>query len=354
MSHRSEMTPNERLYALLAGKPIDQVPLYLMAKGFCAKIVGYDLPGIYTDAARHFWSQIWAGEMYGITHLCTRFSYHAAHAAAFGGEIKFPTGEFAQSPTVARHAVNSAEDVDKVRFAPVADNSYVRMMMEFSRLADRQGLPVVPHAGTPLTQTENLCGPQLLLTWMIKKPELVHRMLRMVTDYMLDVVRYFMETFGTERLIVFTAGSVESNQLISPKQFREFALPYLKESYEKMLGLGVKHIFTHICGDQNLNLPYWSQVPLGNPGIVSIGHEVDIATAIKYFGDTCIIAGNLETTVIQQGTPQRVYELAKKCIEEGKKALRGYVLMPGCELPPNAPPYNVYMLRKAINDFGRY
>jgi uroporphyrinogen-III decarboxylase len=30
------------------------------------------------------------------------------------------------------------------------------------------------------------------------------------------------------------------------------------------------------------------------------------------------------------------------------------MLMPGCEIPPNAPPHNVYVMRKAIDDFGRY
>jgi len=117
--------------------------------------------------------------------------------------------------------------------------------------------------------------------------------------------------------------------------------------------MGVKHINTHICGEQNLNLPYWAEIPMGNPGIISIGHEVDLDTASKYFPDH-IIVGNVEPALIQTGKPEEVYELSRICIEKGKKHPGGFALAPGCELPPMAPPYNVWMMRKAINDFGWY
>lgn len=32
----------------------------------------------------------------------------------------------------------------------------------------------------------------------------------------------------------------------------------------------------------------------------------------------------------------------------------GFAFGPSCELPPKAPPYNVWVMRKAINDFGWY
>jgi uroporphyrinogen decarboxylase len=64
--------------------------------------------------------------------------------------------------------------------------------------------------------------------------------------------------------------------------------------------------------------------------------------------------GNIEPAIIQSGTPQQVYELSRICIEKGKKIPGGFILAAGCELPPKAPPYNVWMMTKAINDFGWY
>ena len=147
----------------------------------------------------------------------------------------------------------------------------------------------------------------------------------------------------------------DANQVISPKQFEEFAFPYQKELHEKVFELGIKRFtHSHICGDQNLNLPFWAQVPMGTPGIVSFGHEVELTTAIRYFGDTCIIAGNVEPAVIQNGTPDQVYQLCRRCVEAAKYAPRGFILTTGCALPPMAPPYNVYMMKKAVSDFGWY
>jgi len=92
---------------------------------------------------------------------------------------------------------------------------------------------------------------------------------------------------------------------------------------------------------------------MGVSGIVSIGSEVDITTAIEYFRDT-IIAGNIEPAIIQTGTPREIYELCRQAIEKGKRAPRGYALMQGCEVPVDTPPYNLYTMKKAVDDFGRY
>ena len=354
--HPECMTSQQRINALLTGQPLDRVPLYLMAKGFSANCTGFDLASVYHDVKKSLWSQVWTDELIDADSLVPRLSYHSGMAVEFGAEIEFPTGEWAQSPSVKQRPVNSEEDVEKLKLPEVnkTGDGYVAAMLEFGKLADKLGLPIVPHTGTPLTQTENLCGSDLLMRWMLKRPELVHQLLQLVTAFLFEVVKSFVEAFGTERLIVYQAGSVESNQLISPRQFEQFAFPYIKDLNERIVSLGVKHIFCHICGEQNMNLPYWEQIPLGEPGLVSIGHEIDLTTAIKSFGDRCVIVGNLKTAIIQEGNPQQVYELARQCIEKGKQAPRGYVLAPGCELPPKSPPYNVYTMRKAIDDFGWY
>jgi uroporphyrinogen-III decarboxylase len=67
-----------------------------------------------------------------------------------------------------------------------------------------------------------------------------------------------------------------------------------------------------------------------------------------------IILGNIEPALIQLGTPKEIYDACHVAIEKGKKHKRGFILAPGCELPPPTPPYNVWMMAKAVNDFGYY
>jgi len=58
--------------------------------------------------------------------------------------------------------------------------------------------------------------------------------------------------------------------------------------------------------------------------------------------------------VIQAGRPEKVYELARICIEKGRRHPGGFMLGPGCEMPPKAAPYNVWTMMKAVSDFGWY
>ena len=111
--------------------------------------------------------------------------------------------------------------------------------------------------------------------------------------------------------------------------------------------------YCDICGEQNKNLPYWSQLDFGDPGILSFGHEVDLEVAGKYFPQD-IIYGNIEPAIMQEGSYQEVYELCRVAIEKGRKAEGGFIIGPGCDMPAAMPPLNAFAMTKAVNDFGWY
>jgi uroporphyrinogen decarboxylase len=345
-----EMTSQERMNALLMRQPVDHAGLFLFARGFCAKNTGISLREFYADPEKSLEAQIWTARMYGNDENL-KFGFASSAAWDFGGEIKMPSAEFDQTPMVVRYPVQSEEDVWKLEIPYVKRAGMVPLNMEFCRLQEKKGLVKTVSIGAPFMNAANVCGLENLSRWMFKKPDLAHRLLRVVTDYGIRLAQYWVETFGPENIEFRTSTPTSSNQVISPKHFKEFSLPYLKELHEKVLGVGVRYMYTHICGNQNLNLPYYTQVPFGDPGIVSFGHEVDLTKAIEFLGDRCIIVGNVEPRVILMGSPDEVYGLSKECIEKGKKATRGFILGPGCELPPMAPACNVWAMRKAINDF---
>ena len=177
--------------------------------------------------------------------------------------------------------------------------------------------------------------------------------MRLATDYVVNVAQYWKDIFGLERVLPMGGEPTASNQMISPKTFEQFALPYIKESHERVLGMGYKHLYCHICGEQNDNLPFWIQVPFGDPGIISIGHEISLETAAKHFPDE-IILGNLDTTIVQMGTPDEIYEATRKTVVEGKNLANGYIFSPGCDLPPMASTEQVMAMTHAVNDHGWY
>ena len=350
---QDEMTKKERIEALLGGKPVDRVPLYPFIMGFSARNVGYHIATTYSDPKKSFEAQLWTQEQYGFDWGPV-YGYASYGTWEFGGKIRMPTSDYEQAPSHTDFPVQSEEDVDRLELPDVRVAGCLPLALEFSRLQAEHGTPITLVFGGSFTIAGNICPVEQLCRWMLKKPELVQRILQLATDHIGDAARYWADTFGAEQVIVQIWEPLASNDIISPKQFQKFVLPYLRESSEHILSTGVKHIFYHICGNQNLNLPYWAQVPMGSPGICSVGSQIEIATAIEHLGDMAIIAGNVEPYLLQTAEPGQVYELCRRAIEAGKKAPHGFMLMSGCETPPNTPPYNVYMMRKAIDTFGRY
>jgi len=353
MTSQDSVIHQDRVEALLKGEKVDQVPLFHFIIGFCARNVGYSVADMYRDPEKSFMAQLWTFEQYGVDGG-PDYGYASYGGWEFGGEIKFPSSEWQQAPSHVGFPVNSEEDLARLKMPNVRTAGSLPLAMEFSRLQDKFNKPISVVLGGNFSIAGNICPVGTLCRWMLKKPEAAHRLLRIATDHLVEVVHYWADSFGAERVIPNLWEPVAANNIISPRQFEQFALPYIKEANERMLAMGIKHILYHICGEQNMNLPHWAKIPMGDPGLVTFGHEVDLNTAINYFGDSCLILGNVEPSIIQNGTHQQVYDLCRQCIEKAKHAPKGFMLMSGCEIPPMSPPYNVYMMKKAIDDFGHY
>jgi uroporphyrinogen decarboxylase len=346
-----KMTSSERVNAFLSGEEVDHIGFYPFARGFCAKVTGETIEKFYIDPEKSFESQLWTQQMFGHEES---LKFGAANFGSweFGGEIKLPASEWQQAPSTTVYPVETEEDVDKLEIPDIKTAGMIPLNMEFSKIQEKNDVIRTVVLGSPFLIAANVCSMARLSRWMIKKPELVHRVLQLSTAFGISLAQYWVDTFGGEKVEVRDATPTESNQVISPQQFKEFSFPYLMELHEKVLAMGVKHFYTHICGDQNLNLPYLAEIPYGDPGIVSFGHEVDISKTLEYFDKHCIVVGNVEPALLQTKRPKDIYELSKQCIQKGMKASRGFFLGSGCELPPMTPSCNVWAMKKAINDFG--
>ena len=347
------MTPPERMGAIMTRQRPDRVPFIPFIFGFCAKNVGYPVRSVYDDAEKSFWAQMWTAEMFGYD-ASPLYGYASMGGWEFGGEIKMPESVWESAPVVTRFPATTPEEVEALEVPEVEMAGAYPIAIEFAKIQQQLGMPIFVQAGSPFTVAGNICKVDVLCRWLMKKPDVAHNLLTKVTDFLKKVVDYYMEKFPDYPITVFTGEPTAANQVISPRQFEEFVLPYLMDSHQHFIDSGIKNIFCHICGEHNLNLPHWAKVPFGDPGLVSFGHEVDLTKAIEIFGDQHVILGNVEPQVIQEGTWQEVYELSKVCIEKGKYAPSGYILMAGCDVPVQAIPYNLYAMKKAVMDFGFY
>jgi uroporphyrinogen decarboxylase len=351
---KPRMTKDERWFALLNRKPLDRIAVFGFAGGFSAVHCGLTVADAYNQPKKLFDAVTKTAEEFGWQDL-PRIAYASMGAWEFGGDITWPSGQYDQAPKITRYPVTKPEDIDRLEVPEIQKAGIVPLMMEVSKMQKKSGAALVAMMTLgPWSLASNLCGIETICRWSLKSPELVHKIQKKVLPFSIGLIKYWADTFGADRLFPWVGGSAAaSNQLISPAHFEKFVLPYMKELYHEAHALGLKHIYCHICGEQNMNLHYWSQLDFGDPGIVSFGHEVDLETASEYFpGD--IIMGNINPSVLQTGTPEDVYELTKEAIEKGKKCPGGFMLGPGCEMPPKTPENNILAMMQAVSDCGWY
>jgi uroporphyrinogen decarboxylase len=359
MLKKATMTDRERIEALLRGEKPDRVPLWpFTSGGYAVKNAGYTISDAYNKPEKALEAQRWCCEQYGWIFAPT-IGYAAHGGWEFGGEIRWPSEKLQHAPAVVKYVAETEDDVWKLEVPRLENAGIIPLLREFYTLSSKERLDNEPFnvkcfgAGAAFTTAGNIAGPEKLCTWMRTSPDVAHRLLRLATDYIKSYAQYWKGLFGIEGVLPTGAEPTSSNQLISPRHFEQFAMPYLKEVNEHFLDLGYKHLYVHICGEHNDNLPYWTQIPMGSPGFVSFGSEVELRKAASYFPRD-IVVGNIAPDIFLNGTPQQVYDTTRKVIKEGKECPGGFVLSPGCELPPTAPPLNVWMMTKAVNDFGWY
>jgi uroporphyrinogen decarboxylase len=329
------------------------VPFDLFASGFCARSAGFQIAEIYSNPMKSFHAQLLTKKRFG--HDGDPLYVYASQGAwEMGGEIRFPEREFEQAPVIVRFPITTIEDIEALEIPEISKAGAVPLMKEFSDLQRDNGMMITLPCGTPFKFAANAMDLSAFVRLMLREPARVHQLLRKLTDFCVKLIAYWVNLFGPERILCRDSAPTENNKMISPKQFETFSLPYLVEVHERAFAMGIRRFCTHICGEQNLNLDLWKRVPMGDAGIMSFGHEVDLEKARAMFGDRSIIAGNVEPSKIQFGTADEVYHLCGEAIRKGKDSRMGFILMPGCELPPDSHPQNVLMMKKAVEDFGRY
>jgi uroporphyrinogen decarboxylase len=351
----SMMTDLECIKAMLNKEPPERVVYWEYCTNAIAAVqYGKTIKDAYTDPDFSYKTQKQISQDIG-------WLFHPIYpclGADFGGEVKWPESIYAQAPAIVRYPVECENDISKLKITDIESLPSVRDGLIFSRLSageklDNEPFNVTFSCAGPFTSVGDLCGLERLARWIIYKPELVHTLLRITTDYIVKGAEVWFKHFADTDILFLQSEPLTSNQIISPHHFEQFAFPYISELHHRVLGIGYRHIFCHICGDQNGNLPYWKQIPMGFPGIISTGPSIEIETAARYFPND-LIFGNLDPTIIQTGTSEDIYQAVRQVLLKGKNFRSRYIFGQGCEIPPRARKENMLAMVRAVKDFGWY
>ena len=143
--------------------------------------------------------------------------------------------------------------------------------------------------------------------------------------------------------IVTLADPQSSGSSISTKTFEAWSLPYLKRVCDAVKKAGAKTIL-HVCGDISDRLKSLSDV---GADILQVDSMVNLSLVRETLGPDQVLMGNVNTSdPLVLGTPEQVYEQAKKAIEiAGRDG--GLILSGGCMISEVVPPANIEALVQA-------
>lgn len=354
---KDRLSPGERMFGLMTGGKIDRIPVSPFAMGYTAVIAGKSIGDFYSDAKTNWWCQLMAADMHGFD-ASPMYGYASVGAWEFGGKIGFPYEKGHGAPYVITHPVETPEDAEKLEIPNAKTAGSIPITMDVAKMNVNLGMQGIFQVGGFITYSGNIIEPARMLLWMYRKPEMLHKVCSKVLQFQRGVVDYFTDTFGATKCLAFSGGATESNKLISPKQYETFVLPYEIDIHKYLLDKGLHAVLEHPCADQNGNMPHYKKLreTCGWRGkyVWNFGPETPIEKQIEVFGHHDIIGGNVDPPSFQTKSFDEVMALCKDNIERGMKSPSGYILMPGCELPPLTPPINVHAMMTAARKFGSF
>lgn len=261
--------------------------------------------------------------------------YNNFHAAALGGTIKFRE---IGAPDLEAPLVSSEDDLQRLDITAIDREDVIRTIKTAlryvkSRIGDEYVVTMT--AWGPFTLGARLVGEEPMMKATFKKPAFVEKVVDFATDLLIHLYEPLVKD-GTIEVITL-ADPTASGDLISRKQFERFAMPYLKRFSDWAKSNNV-HTLVHICGNTTDRLDLF---PLTGASCISLDHKTDIARAKEILHGKMCFAGNVDPVkVMLQGTVQEVEETSKRVIETAGGD-GGFVLMPGCDIPPTVPYENI-------------
>ena len=343
----------ERMAALVAGTPMDRVPFNPCAIGFSAKAMGIDRGQLYRNPETAFEAGMRLMTTYPWMNTKPSYGWADRGSWEFGGKIIWPDNNRYIAPC----SVPLLNDPGQIATLPDPDPETAGMnplVTRFNTISRRHGFSASLPGGTPTTLSAAIAGRAVFLRWLIRYPEAVHALQKKVTTFIIRTAEQTIKRFGGENCSLFCGVPMESNQLISPAMFAEFALPYIKDIFSFYKSAGVKNVVVHLCGDHTANLAFWDEVALPNRTVFSIGNEMDMEKTGKEIGRKHILAGNISSGLLQKGSPEAVSKEVERCLTAGMKHPGGFILMPACEFPPDTPVENVNAIARTVYEKGYF
>lgn len=334
------MNSYERTMKRLRGEPVDRPPNFNIMMQYAAHHIGQPLNRYYQDHRVLCAANFAVQEDFELDIL-QAISDPYREAADLGMPVEFPEDGL---PVSKQPLLLEPSDLAKLQLvAPEEGRRMSDRLAAISMFRAQAGgtVPIMGWVEGALAEAADLRGVANLLTDLYDRPDWVHSVLDFATK---QAILFARAQIAAGADIIGLGDAIASQ--VSPKVYREFALPYEQRIFAAVREAGAVPRL-HICGNTRRIL---ADMAASGAEVVDLDWMVDLGAASAAFGERVVPCGNQDpVAVMLNGAPDTVYGQVTACLETGSARL---ISMAGCEIPDGTPAANLQAQSRALRDWG--
>lgn len=246
-------------------------------------------------------------------------------------------------PAIIGHALEDLDDVEKLKIVDIYKDGRMHAWIKATKILKKEygnRLFIISRADQgAFSLAALLYGMDKLAIElaMNSKPEQVHKLLK----YSLDLhVRFAVALKEAGADMVTCGDSYCGPSLIGPKYYKEYSFSYEKSAVSQIENdIGIPYAI-HICGNTDAIHDIW---PETGATLFEVDHMTDIASLRQVTIGRTTILGNLDTSMLVNGTADEV-ETACRDLIELMMPDSGFILSSGCSMSGNSSPELLHVM----------
>lgn len=336
----NDISPKERLLRVLNKQSIDRAPVICpggmmnSATVDVMQATGKAFPDVHANVQlmeelATSVQQATGFENFGIPFCMT------VEAEVLGSEINF--GNLECEPKIQKEVFGSVSQViykdintliNSGRIGTIATAGY--------HLAKKNpDIPVIGCLTGPISTSASIVDPMTFLKELRKDKENAHKCINYVTDFLIAYAALLVDNGFP---VITIADPTATGEILGPKMFGDYAVPYLNKLSDAIHAMGAK-VIVHICGKLDAVKKY---IPAIHSDAISTDAMVNLALLQKEY-PMITSMGNLSTFLLQFRDEQAVQRQTERLLHENIN-----IISPACGLSTLTPIKNIVSMTNTV------
>ena len=269
-------------------------------------------------------------ENYGVPFCMT------VEAEAMGAAVTL--GRKDVEPHVTDYAFDDVHDYRKAK--PIDLNAgRAKVVLDAISILRATGddVPIIGNLVGPVSVASSVMEATRYYKQLRKEKELSHEYMAWVTG---ELIRFGVAQVEAGADIIAIADPSGTGEIMGPKLFQEFAVPYIEKLQRACQEAGAQTI-VHICGQMH---SVYGQIAQIGADALSFDAIVPIKEARENLPGR-VVMGNVSTFAVELKDPDKVRALTKNCLRNGVD-----IVSPACGLGMGSPSENVRAILETAKD----